>query len=407
MNAPSSARDVLAEKQRAFPPPRPAGTPDRVAALVDGLRASLPASVAALIGTDRLAVGELGEAHPDVATWPDGDRFVITFSTGMFDFVRMIVDALSTRFAGEDGAMAGGFDDVVAALKAALTTYRRQQNVLWSIVARPRFRPADAPLPAGLADIRRALIDHVGHFLLAHEFGHVAIDTKACPRVTDREEDDADRYGLEFSLRAALENADQGLALAAAGLAIRIYVSLQRFGVSFADAYPPMAERLATLNLVLLDLLGSQQRCDELSRVMVAMLDQMDDLDNHVEPGLPPIPLTTDRVRVGLIARLYRLAGGHMSGAQFGAAVERELMPYASLDVIAPALNAVCDYYWPWVGTKGAYIRDLAQRTTYTHDWLIVNSRALRDAVPGLPAALRERLSEPYRAAAAAPEATA
>jgi hypothetical protein len=392
-----TAQAALAEKQRRFPPP---GGPngDRVAKLVASLRPSLPPELAALLDSDTLAVGELGEVHPDVATWPIGEnRYVITFSTGMFVYLETVVRALSARFVfGASGPMAMEFEQVAGLLRDAMKTYRRQTSLVWSLF-HPQFRDEDVQLSPELATIRATLIDLTARFLLAHEFGHVAIGAKVRPRSSDSEETDADRIGLEFSLRAAFATQEQGLAVAAAALAIRLYVSLQRFGARFTGAYPPMETRLSTLNDALLPILGSVQRRDELSRVMVATLDYADALDKAIDPSKASLPMSTDHLRIEMIALLYELSRGGLSDTLFDQNLQA-LAKDVPLDEFGTALTQVCEYYWQWADTVGMYFRDLEERSLYSHEWIIENSRALRAAVVRLPDAQRSLLPEQYRA---------
>jgi hypothetical protein len=158
-----------------------------------------------------------------------------------------------------------------------------------------------------------------------------------------------------------------------------------------------MATRLETLNAALVTLLGAQQKADELSRVMVAMLDAMDDIDTHIMPALGATPMTVDRLRVGIIARLYELARGGTTMDMFLADMA-ELRRYTTPESFANAFTAVCDYYWPWADTAGMYVRGMSEQSTYDHGWIIANSRALRDAVAHMSDADRAFLPPNYRA---------
>ena len=104
---------------------------------------------------------------------------------------------------------------------------------------------------------------------------------------------------------------------------------------------------------------------------------------------------TADRLRVGLIARLYELSRGGVSIETF----DSDLQSVARLapSEFTVALAQLCRYYWSWADTAGTYCRDLATQSTYTHDWIVENSRALRAAVARLPAAQRAELPEQYR----------
>jgi hypothetical protein len=394
----SSAQMQLAEQQQDLPLPNEGGT-GRVDAMVAELRRSLPAEIIQRLDDGRVVAGEIGQAHPDVATDPVGaGEFLVTFSTGMFQFVEAVIAAFSyTIVSGDRPRLNTLFDAAVEALRSNLQVYRSQTNASWDQLTAPAFASNDLAGEGQVRDWMNALISLTSQFMLAHEFGHVAIGLRLADSKPATEETDADRLGLNYSLRAAIEAQQQtGIAVCAAGFAIRIYVSLERFGIRFSSSYPPMNERLALLNDALLELLGSQQRADEVSRLMVAMLDAMDHLDDIIDPSGHETPLTVARLRVGIIARLYELARGYMRVEAFVAEM-RALRARCSADDFTKGFTAVCDYYWDWADTVGMFVRDLSERSTYDHSWLIANSRALRDAVRHFSESERAVLPVRYR----------
>jgi hypothetical protein len=395
----SSAQIQLAEQQQELPLPSEAAGTGRVDGMVTELRRFLPAEIVAGLDAGRVVAGEIGEAHPDVTTDPVGaGEFLITFSTGMFRFVEAVIAAFSrTIVRGPVAAVNTFFDAAVDALRLNLQVYRSQTGASWNELTPPAFMSDDVAGDEHVRAWMNALISLTSQFMLAHEFGHVAIGLGLADSIKATEETDADRLGLNYSLRAAIEAQQQiGIAVCAAGFAIRIYVSLERFGVRFSSSYPPMNQRLATLNAALVEQFGTQQRADEVSRLMVAMLDAMDHLDDLIDPSQHETPLTVDRLRVGIIARLYELARGHLDVEGFVAEM-RALRARCSADEFVIGFTAICDYYWDWANTVGMFVVDLPERSTYDHSWLIANSRALRDAVAHFSEAERAQLPIRYQ----------
>jgi hypothetical protein len=394
--APASARATCAQRRQKWPPPEPG----RVERIVAALRPALPAAIVAKLDDGTVTVGEEGQTHPDAGTFPlAGAEFYIGVTTGMFRFVEAVTFAIAHLLvagpgAGSDAAMASALDE----LRSSLTVFRKQTSLVWTVLGTPTFAVGRAPSDAAAAAFASDLVDASMHFIVAHEFGHVAIGLGLDAGDPALEESRADRLGLRTAVEAALQSAHQSVAVAGAGLAVRMLVSLERAGVTFSHVYPPMAQRLADLDAVLLTFLGAQQKVDELTRVMVSLLDAVDDLDRRLDPKAPVPPMSEDRVRVGIVARLYELARNGIDVATF-LTTTFELAHETSPDAFARALGAVCDAYWPWAPTAGMYVRDLAAHTIYEHGWLVANSRALRDAIAHMTPEQLQSVPEGYRTA--------
>ncbi|HLI97138.1 MAG TPA: hypothetical protein VKT72_13800 [Candidatus Baltobacteraceae bacterium] len=379
---PTAAQARLSEEQKRYPPPS-----DRVSNLYAALQAYVPAEVQKLAAQGDLVAGEIGEIHPDVATaYLKAGGYSIEFTTGMMLYTELIARYCAGLFVeGAVGATPITVDEVNALLEAVMQTYKQQSRAIWKIF-RPKFAPQDVPISPAAAQFRDGILDSMRIFMLAHELGHVAISANICKPESDNEEVAADALGLQFALPATAEKHSWRIALAGAAAAIRIFVSLQRFGVRFSSAYPPQDQRLASLEARTRAMLGCEQRADEAGTVMVAILDMMDDLDSRIQPGEATWHYTEQRARIGLLARLIEVANGNISPDDF---VEM-LGPYqADLqpDVMARILKTLHEYYYDWADTQGYYMTPtfVAQQSLFSHKKLIALSLALRAIVPKLP----------------------
>ena len=392
---PTAAQAFVEKEWRDFPPP--AGNGERVAQLYGALEPVLPDALNALKTGGDLVVAEIGEIHPDVRTFlPDGG-YAVAFTSGMLAYTELVAKICAATFVhGAVGAPALSLDQVKTLLAAVMQTYVKQTRALWR---KPDFEQQDVAVTDEAAQFRHGLLDCVRLFMLAHELGHVTMESKIRPPVAPEEDESAaDKIGLEFALSAGAAKHSVRLAIAGAGLAIRLFVSLERFGVRFGSVYPPQAQRLADLEAAARNMLESEQLADEYSTVMVAILDLMDDLDNRIAANVFEMRYTESRGRIGLLARLIEVGAGNLSPEAF---VEM-LKPYAadlSSEELGRVLNALCRYYWDWVDTARYFFAPqfLAKQSMYTQAQLIAISRALRGIVPLLPDAQRALLDSKYR----------
>lgn len=391
---PTASRQFVEREWRDFPPP--CGNGERVGLLYTALKQVLPDAMNALADRDELVVAEIGEIHPDVRTFlPDGG-YVITFTSGMLAYTELIAKICAATFVeGAYGTPSLSLDEVKALLTSVMQTYVKQTRALWH---KPDFKQQDVPVGAPAAQFRDGLLECTRLFMLAHELGHVSMEAKIRPAVAPEEDEvAADSIGLEFALAAGAAKQSVRLAIAGAGLAIRLFVSLERFGVRFGSVYPLQAERLAALEAAARKMLASEQLADELSTVMVAVLDLMDDLDNRIAANVFEMRYTESRARIGLLARLIEVGSGHLSPEAF---VEM-LKPYA-LDLaraeLGRTLNTLCSYYWDWADTARYFFAPqfLAKQSIYTHEQLIAISEALRSVVPLLTNEHRNLLDPQY-----------
>ena len=240
---PTAAQARLSEEQKRYPPPS-----DRIANLFAVLQPHVPPEVQKLAERGDLVAGEVGEIHPDVATaYLNGGGYSIEFTTGMMLYTELIARYCAGLFVeGAVGATAITLDEVKALLEAVMQTYQQQSRAIWKVF-RPKFAPRDVPVGPATAKFRDDILDSMRIFMLAHELGHVAISEKVCKPESDNEEVAADALGLQIGLPAIAEKHGWRIALTGCAAAIRIFVSLQRFGVHFSSAYPPQDQRLASL----------------------------------------------------------------------------------------------------------------------------------------------------------------
>lgn len=386
----TAARQRIASEQKRFPPPKSADGRDRAAAILELLAAFLPPELNAVAARDDLVAGEVGEIHPDVRTAYPQNGYSIEFTTGMMLFTELVARYCAGTFVeGASGSPALDLDAVKSLFEAVMKTYLAQTRTVWKVF-QPKFEETDVRISAAAAEFRDGLLESSRVFMLAHEVGHVAIATGVRARVTDNEEIDADTIGLSYALPAAAASHHWRIAIAGAGLAIRMYVSLQAFGLRLSSAYPPQNERLALLEKRLRALLGSDQRADEFSTVMVAILDLMDDLDARIKGETAVMRYTESRVRIGLLARLIEVASGRLSVDAFVAMID----PYAigsSAEALAGAFNSLHDYYWDWVDLRKYFFAPhyLEERTMFDQQRLVAMSEALRAVAAAMPGKYR------------------
>ena len=398
MVAETPAQAYLNDRQRRFPPPRSANGVNRIEGHFAALRTGLPPELSTLFDNGTLVIGEVGIRNPDVVTTTlDAGGYAIEFSTEMIAYAETIVRVCSGRFdENANKTMALELPRVEELLQEAIRTYRREGNWMWSVL-RPHFNDEAVTVTPWLTKIRGDLLDCTVRFMLAHELGHVAINAGLRQASgPESHEVDADRIGLSFFLPTMVQTYEPRLPVAAAGLAIRLFVSLERFGVRFASVYPPQAERLELLRKAFLPLADSEQRCDELSTVMVALLDQFDDLDDALDDKHLETPISVNSLRINFLSRLIEVQRGNLSidGFIHDIGVFAVLVPRADL---AAALSVVCDYYWGWADTVGVYFRELGTMSIYDHQQLIGMSLALRAIGGKLSDADRTLLPVRYR----------
>jgi hypothetical protein len=139
---------------------------------------------------------------------------------------------------------------------------------------------------------------------------------------------------------------------AGAGLAIRLFATLERLGVRFSNAYPPQSERLDLLRSEMLGHCPTQQYFHEVATVMNAYQDLMDDVEREL--GWTPAPAAAERVLVRLIAQLEEVGRGNVPLAElvkdFRGMAQR--VPRATLSEAAATLFS----YYTWFEAEDGYL---------------------------------------------------
>jgi len=389
----------LAERQRGHPPRYARrGGADRAQQLCGVLEPELPEPLQALLRTGAVAVGEVGIYVPDVRTIPvasEGlDGFVIEFTTGMMDFNYAVGRALAGVDMGQtrsdsDGREALELPGVVALVAGVFQEWARHSRWSWLL---PRRRVKHVEL--AVADSVRQWIEMLATtaelFMLARELGHVALDRGLCPPLSENVAEDADRYGLQFFLPAAEKRVGLRRAYAGAVFAIRVFAGLERLGVRFSTERPPQAKRVELLRTHILSRTPSRQYFHEISTIMEACQDVMDDVDNHIDRRSPSILRDAEQTVVLLIAQLEDLTRGRAPQSEFVedfVRIARRTPP----DTLRRACTTLVEYYLPpW--TDESYV---------SPDLRIQMASALVAVVDALPEHLRKLF--PIGGQAAAP----
>jgi hypothetical protein len=241
----------------------------------------------------RFAIGEIGNVTPDAFTKPRGrghPYYVIEITSGMLDFTYAFGMAMAGRdvILNKDGSHqnepVADTKQVVSKAADVLRNWQRYSNISLQDFYRRRTRiDRDIfSLPPSALDIEERIIICANLFVLCHELGHVALNlgfVKTEGVVNYSEELKADLIGLEIYWESVQEDFDPRLAMAGYGFSVRLLESLSRLGVKFSDQYGDVRARLELGLSQLRQLAPSDQYFDESSTVLVAKLQQMDDID--------------------------------------------------------------------------------------------------------------------------------
>ncbi len=323
LSAPTPARARLGELQKDHPPVYALNSigSDRPRALAGVLQEKFPARLLELLGKDQLAVGEIGEFTPDTRTLnPAPDNFVVGVNSGLMDFyyaVGRAVHGLVRMYSNSqtpDNAPALGMQDVTTLVADTLKDWRShcQPGLLESLFGNAkqeeRIRYATFGLSETVHGLTESLVTSSELFIVAHELGHVAMDSGACASIHNDDESDADAWGLTMYLPCAEKRFRRRLSLAAMAFAVRITASLTTVGAKFSKAYKPPAERLQLLLDQVRKDSPSEQYYDESATILVNYLDLMDHVDARITGKNPSYPLAEWQGRVRLIAVLEAVA---------------------------------------------------------------------------------------------------
>jgi hypothetical protein len=283
------------------------------------LAPELPQKLRDLVAAGSAAIGQVGHNVPDARVIPvEADGFVVEFTSGMMDFQYAVGRALAPIYheGGQSRGSPDDYDRVVSPLEKLLRQWARYMRWYWVWPWR-RIKIGGPPIPQDVREWIEMMATMGELFLLAHELGHIALDIKLVPRVSDKNEVDADRYGLEFLIPALQKYWHKRVAYAAPIIPIRIFASLERLGVQFSEEYPPQADRVRLLREQILKMCPSKHYFYEVTTIMVWWQDMLDDLENHIDPKSPRALPDAERVLVRLIAQLEEVARGNVTLERF------------------------------------------------------------------------------------------
>jgi len=322
INAPPTtpAQTYLLQQQRRYPPryPKLDGL-DRAQQLFRVLAISLPESLKNSIANGTVTIGEIGRNVPYVRAVPLGSgNFVVEFTSGMMDFQYAVARALTGLDSSNVSQKPLPLRKEVIARLVRKVLLQWSRYMRWSIVwPRPKVEIPNVQASQSAVDFFELVATAGELFMLAHELGHIALNGGLVGQIYGNEEMDADFYGLQFLLPAAETKWHKRVAYGSPVFAIRFLASLERLGVRFAEQYPPEAERMRMLREQIRKLCPSQQYFFEVSTIMVAWQDMLDDIDNLINPKSPRTFPDVDRVSVRLIAELEEVARGNITLEKF------------------------------------------------------------------------------------------
>jgi hypothetical protein len=339
----------LAKRQRKYPPLyNSVGGGDRALQLYQALAPALPHKIRELVDTGTVAIGEIGLYSPQIQTISiDADGAVVEFNSGMMDFIYAVIRTLSgstvrVTTAGAQNDPALPLTEIARQTAALFRQWKWPRNWIWSIrrIRYPAFQITDS-----VHGWVERMAKNTELFLLAHELGHVSIDSALVPPSPEKTEVRADTIGCGFMFSLAMiGHVDLAEAFSAGILAIRICAGLEDMGVQFPRLYPPQAERLNILCKHMMSVCPSVQYFHEISRIGVAYEDQMDDVEDHFDKRPRAHPPNRERVLVRLIAELLDVAQGRLSSSQFAGHI-MGLSEQTPADITRQAFHSLYDYY--------------------------------------------------------------
>lgn len=334
----TSAAKWLRKLKQQHPPSYPLNSRgfDRAQALAGVLFESLPPAVQERVADGRVVIGELGIATPDAYTaqqgLDEGQRCIVLHS-GQMDFYYAISRAAHAVGQVHDATgrplnqmvlpMSEAFRLITETLRdwklhCQPTLGEQIRGWFGSVPSDQRIGALSVALPEEVRGYAERLTTSAELFIMAHEFGHVALGCGAVAALTQREEADADQIGLAFYLPASKAQFNTRTAVAGMAFAIRVTASLVDVGAQFSHAYDPPAERLSKLLATLRAGAPSEAYHDESATVMVNYLDELDFADQmrRGQPIQRSDLMNEWQGRVRLIAVLEATV---RSGAGYGA----------------------------------------------------------------------------------------
>ena len=377
----SKAQRRLARRQRRYPPryPRIDGM-DRVQWLYRMLEPGLPPPLQAFVARGNVAIGEIGKNTPDVWVRPVAtDEFVVELTSGMMDFqyaVGFTLAGLHKPIASK-GAAPRTVEEVIGELESTLRQWGRYMR-WFSLWPRPRMKWSATAVAKSTRDWIGKLVTVGDASLLAHELAHVAIDTGLVKPLSSNDEVEADRFGLRFMISALEAFWDRRFLYAAPIIPIQIFAAMERLGVEFSEHYPPQPQRIQLLREQIRERCPSTPYYYEVSTVLVAWQDMLDDLVNRIAPNKPLALPDAERVLIRLLAELEEVGKRTVSMATYIEDIEHIAGAYPHTTIQEATRGLIANYAVP---SYGVHLLDLPLR--------IAMAAKLAELVRGLPSNLR------------------
>lgn len=323
-----SASQKLQELQAKHPPAysRNDRGKDRAEALAEQIIEFLPPEVIELHKSNQLVIGEVGDWTPSICTYvhPSVEKgnFAIVVNSGVMDFYYAIARATQGRTILRDSGgtkkndYAISFEEMILLFRSSLTNWRElcDPGIFQSLAnwyhPHERIQHGDFAINEDIRDIAESITSNAELFMLAHEFGHVALEIGAFAPVWNEEESDADTFAVILYLHYSSQKNELRMAMAGMGFAVRVTNSLARIGFKHSRAYPPPAERLGRILDRARQMMPSERCFDEVSTIMVSVLDQMDHADEKLDLSRSPnsSKMLEWQTRVRMIAILEEVA---------------------------------------------------------------------------------------------------
>jgi hypothetical protein len=304
-----AAPAFIRERQEDFPPWTGR---DRVPDLFAGMAPTLPASLTEMLRSGSLALGEVGE--PGIRAKRENlgnNEFSVEVYSGLMEFFATVCGLLcsaGTHTTPTHVEQPGvSREEVIQAIARLFTDWRDGHYA-------QRFQRPVITAGAAAAATAQRLETHAVLFVIAHELGHVFIESdEAFDAVAPDEwggaESTADYAAIKLLLRYAPAADRYRSSFAGALIAVRIFNCLEKMGAKFDGTHhPPPGVRLQLIKSYLLKVLGSDYAYTRYSVGGLAMDEYLESVENQLSNQSTATEQTAERVS----ARLWMIleAGG-------------------------------------------------------------------------------------------------
>lgn len=310
----TEAQRELAKRQLSFPP---WNREDRAVAIFNSYRTGLPSELNSMINSGALVLGEVGIAEPDSHTKRIGDaEFTVELYSGLMEFyytiTRMLCGAQRQFASGGIEQPSLSMDETIRRVADVFKDW--QAGRFWN---GRRYRHHLFLIHQGQREIAEYLATRAEAFVLAHELGHVMIDSghwpdEATATAFRNEETHADVFAVNLILRSA-PSGKYRMRYAGIVLSMRIFALLARLGFDFSSgSHPVPAERLNVLRNVARELLPNELSYAWLSTIAAAYDEQMEAVENVILGHGSKTIQTVERIAIRLFAMIEEAVNGHV-----------------------------------------------------------------------------------------------